>query len=337
MRKAGGSSPSLPTGSPRRSGRREPGEPETPRGLEGRALPVGRTIRASNRIVRRGVLGRRRSPALAAVEDDDQAVAFVAEPAEHLVDVFRVREGSGQRALQLADHLADLLVQGVLLDRLVRSSRRLRPGDAPAAKSPERAGRIAWNSPPRRAIPPGPVLCRPERARILPLLPSAMASTSPANDRDPVAHVLATLRRRGRTIAGTRPMAGDVSRRRYVRLTLRGPATDPTAVLALYPSDLCDACERSVVTGRLLHEAGVRVPTVLDADAAATGAGGLGTARGPGRGDPLRPRRTVPGRRSSRSSRRPWTCCPGSPACRAAPSRSSTRRSTARSCSASSP
>jgi aminoglycoside/choline kinase family phosphotransferase len=64
-------------------------------------------------------------------------------------------------------------------------------------------------------------------------------------------------------------MTGDVSRRRYARVTLqrsdKGPGADFTAVLALYPTDLEAVCERSLVSGRLLHEAGVRVPTVLEA------------------------------------------------------------------------
>ena len=73
-------------------------------------------------------------------------------------------------------------------------------------------------------------------------------------------------------------MTGDVSRRRYARLTLPGPgresAAAPTAVLALYPPDLREACERSLVSGRLLHQAGVRVPTVLDAACGGDGSEG---------------------------------------------------------------
>jgi len=77
------------------------------------------------------------------------------------------------------------------------------------------------------------------------------------------------------------PMTGDVSRRRYARLTLLGPGREPaaesTAILALYPVDLREACERSLVSGRLLHMAGVRVPTVLDA-----ACGGDGSSRDEG-------------------------------------------------------
>jgi len=59
-------------------------------------------------------------------------------------------------------------------------------------------------------------------------------------------------------------MMGDVSRRRYLRLALSGEGAETTAVLALYPPELLGACERSLVSGRLLHEAGVRVPVVLE-------------------------------------------------------------------------
>jgi aminoglycoside/choline kinase family phosphotransferase len=62
-----------------------------------------------------------------------------------------------------------------------------------------------------------------------------------------------------------RPLAGDVSPRRYHRLELPDGAT---AVLAVYPPDLADACRRFLRTGELLAAAGVRVPAVLAHDCA---------------------------------------------------------------------
>jgi len=95
-----------------------------------------------------------------------------------------------------------------------------------------------------------------------------MAETTHPNDTasgsDPLARVLETLRRRGRPVDRATPMAGDVSRRRYVRLTLRGQSAGTSAVLALYPPEMDAACERSLVSGRLLHEAGIRVATVIE-------------------------------------------------------------------------
>lgn len=75
--------------------------------------------------------------------------------------------------------------------------------------------------------------------------------------------VLAILSARSRPADEAVPMAGDVSRRRYVRLHL---AAGGTAILALYPDDMRDVCSRSLYTGRLLHEHGVRVATVLDSE-----------------------------------------------------------------------
>lgn len=60
-------------------------------------------------------------------------------------------------------------------------------------------------------------------------------------------------------------MAGDVSRRAYLRLRLAGGP----AILALYPPDLVETCSRYLATTRLLDGAGVRVPEVLDQDCAA--------------------------------------------------------------------
>lgn len=74
------------------------------------------------------------------------------------------------------------------------------------------------------------------------------------------------LRRRGHRVGAARAMAGDVSRRRYVRLELEAGGT---AVLALYPPDLAETCRRYLRSGRLLAGAGVRVPDVLEDDCAA--------------------------------------------------------------------
>jgi aminoglycoside/choline kinase family phosphotransferase len=59
------------------------------------------------------------------------------------------------------------------------------------------------------------------------------------------------------------PLAGDVSPRRYERLT----ATDgATAILAIYPADLRTACVRFARSTAILAGAGVPVPRVLAAD-----------------------------------------------------------------------
>ncbi len=96
--------------------------------------------------------------------------------------------------------------------------------------------------------------------------------------------VLAILRARSRPADEAVPMAGDVSRRRYVRLHL---AAGGTAVLALYPDDMGDVCSRSLYTGRLLHEHGVRVATVLDSECEPRGGedGAEGRRQGSGTGD----------------------------------------------------
>jgi hypothetical protein len=61
-------------------------------------------------------------------------------------------------------------------------------------------------------------------------------------------------------------MAGDVSRRCYVRLRL---VDGGTAILALYPADLEATCRRYLASGEMLAGAGVRVPAVHDQDCAA--------------------------------------------------------------------
>lgn len=58
------------------------------------------------------------------------------------------------------------------------------------------------------------------------------------------------------------PLAGDVSARRYLRLTTAGGGV----VLALYPSEIASTCERFAVTSGILEEAGVRVPRLVAVD-----------------------------------------------------------------------
>lgn len=58
-------------------------------------------------------------------------------------------------------------------------------------------------------------------------------------------------------------LSGDVSPRRYFRLQL---ADGGTAIAAVYPPDIADACARFLATTSLLTEAGVRVPAVLAND-----------------------------------------------------------------------
>lgn len=63
---------------------------------------------------------------------------------------------------------------------------------------------------------------------------------------------------------GVEALAGDVSTRRYFRLT-RDAAAD-SAILALYPEPLLPACARFVLTSALLSRAAVPVPEILAAD-----------------------------------------------------------------------
>jgi aminoglycoside/choline kinase family phosphotransferase len=78
--------------------------------------------------------------------------------------------------------------------------------------------------------------------------------------------VLELLRGRGHAVRAAQAMAGDVSRRCYVRLRLVGGGT---AILALYPADLEATCRRYLASGKMLAGAGVRVPAVHDQDCAA--------------------------------------------------------------------
>ena len=70
------------------------------------------------------------------------------------------------------------------------------------------------------------------------------------------------LDRLGHPQACLEPLAGDVSARRYFRVRTGGESL----VLATYPPDLLDACDRFLATSRLLREAGLRVPAVLASD-----------------------------------------------------------------------
>jgi aminoglycoside/choline kinase family phosphotransferase len=81
-------------------------------------------------------------------------------------------------------------------------------------------------------------------------------SSVPPNGPD----LAAWLARCGLLSLQIRPLPGDVSPRRYYRLELAGGAT---AVLAVYPSEMVDACRRFRRTTALLEGAGVRVPAVL--------------------------------------------------------------------------
>lgn len=84
--------------------------------------------------------------------------------------------------------------------------------------------------------------------------------------RKPPEELVLWLAAHGRELVDLEPLAGDVSARRYHRLTLVDGAT---AVLALYPPEMVPACHRFQVTTRLLEGAGVRVPEMLAADCAA--------------------------------------------------------------------
>lgn len=73
------------------------------------------------------------------------------------------------------------------------------------------------------------------------------------------------LRARGLPGGRVEPLAGDVSARRYFRL--HGEAR--SRIVVSYPAQLRPACARFVVTARLLREADVRTPEILDADCTA--------------------------------------------------------------------
>jgi aminoglycoside/choline kinase family phosphotransferase len=69
----------------------------------------------------------------------------------------------------------------------------------------------------------------------------------------------------GLAVAHLEPLPGDVSPRRYTRVVA---ADGSSAILAVYPDEVRDACARFAATGALLAAAGVRVPRILAADCA---------------------------------------------------------------------
>lgn len=89
---------------------------------------------------------------------------------------------------------------------------------------------------------------------------------APANGLDAALRELAEwLEQKGRSAASMQPLRGDVSARHYVRVELEGGAT---AIAAIYPESIQDACRRFLVSTRLLQEARVPVPQILDSDCA---------------------------------------------------------------------
>lgn len=66
---------------------------------------------------------------------------------------------------------------------------------------------------------------------------------------------------------GIEPLPGDVSPRRYFRVTLRDGLRDgENAILATYPPEIRGTCPRFLRTTAILEAAGVRVPRVLAHD-----------------------------------------------------------------------
>lgn len=73
----------------------------------------------------------------------------------------------------------------------------------------------------------------------------------------------AWLSRQGFQVRSRQDLAGDVSPRRYARLTF---ADGTTAILATYPPDVQATCPLFLRTTRILETAGVPVPRILAAD-----------------------------------------------------------------------
>jgi aminoglycoside/choline kinase family phosphotransferase len=73
----------------------------------------------------------------------------------------------------------------------------------------------------------------------------------------------ATLAGRGIHLTSWQPLAGDVSPRRYVRVSVDGR---DSAILALYPPEVHGTCARFQAAGELLAKAGIRGPAVRAAD-----------------------------------------------------------------------
>lgn len=76
--------------------------------------------------------------------------------------------------------------------------------------------------------------------------------------------LLPALRDQGVSVVAATAMTGDVSQRRYLRLTLEGGAG--SAVLALYPPALLTAARRYRLATALFAGAGLRVPAILATD-----------------------------------------------------------------------
>jgi aminoglycoside/choline kinase family phosphotransferase len=77
------------------------------------------------------------------------------------------------------------------------------------------------------------------------------------------AELSALLADAGFAVAAVTALQGDVSPRRYARVTLAGGGT---AIAAHYPEELRDTAVRFLRTTELLTEAGIRVPAVLATD-----------------------------------------------------------------------
>lgn len=76
--------------------------------------------------------------------------------------------------------------------------------------------------------------------------------------------LLPALRDQGVSVVAATAMTGDVSQRRYLRLTLEGGAG--SAVLALYPPALLTAARRYRLATALFEGVGLRVPAILATD-----------------------------------------------------------------------
>jgi aminoglycoside/choline kinase family phosphotransferase len=77
-----------------------------------------------------------------------------------------------------------------------------------------------------------------------------------------VADIERWLDRMGHPPSRLEPLAGDVSARRYLRVESGGR----NLIVAVYPAELRTTCERFLITGKLLRDAGLRVPAVLASD-----------------------------------------------------------------------
>jgi aminoglycoside/choline kinase family phosphotransferase len=71
------------------------------------------------------------------------------------------------------------------------------------------------------------------------------------------------LRERGRSISRLEPLTGDVSARRYTRVRFEDGRT---AIVASYPAELRDGCQRFERSTAMLLRAAVAVPRILESD-----------------------------------------------------------------------